>query len=194
MVSVAVVGAGPDYVFEGDEPDILHRLDSLLDALPAGVIITWNGGGFDMPFLHDRAKRHGVDLGLHVAYDPVIASREPIPGHRGGYRARWYQHRHLDGYQVYRADVGASLRWSCGLKPLARTVGLPVIEVDRERIHLLEPEELRAYVVSDAYLARELVTRRWANACLAIDRLDQPLLDHPLDQNGVHNVAPAQAL
>jgi hypothetical protein len=39
-------------------------------------------------------------------------------------------------------------------------VGLPVIEVDRERIHELTADERRAYVASDARLARALVARR----------------------------------
>ena len=87
----------------------------------------------------------------------------------GGYTASWYQHRHLDAYQVYRADVGASLGLPCGLKPLARMVGLSPVEVDRARIHELTDTELERYVASDAVLTRELALRRWTTARLSID-------------------------
>ncbi len=172
VVSIAVVGGEHTHVFEGPEPQLLRRLDALLVDLPAGVIVTWNGGGFDLPFLADRAARLGIELGLTLRHDPsVLSSRDPLPGHPGVYRGRWYDHSHLDGYRVYRADVGASLGWSCGLKAMARSVGLDPVEVDRERIHDLSAQELHDYVASDAYLARELVTRRWATARLAIDKM-----------------------
>ena len=48
-------------------------------------------------------------------------------------------------------------------------MGLPVVEVDRERIHLLDDDERRSYVASDARLARALVRRRWATARRAVD-------------------------
>lgn len=136
-------------MLDGPEPTIITELDRALAELPAGVLVTWNGGGFDLPFLHHRADLLGLRLGLELQ-----------PGLAGSHRARWHHHRHLDGYQLFRADVGASLHFSCGLKPLARMVGLPVIEVDRERIHELSVEEQRAYVASDARLARALVARR----------------------------------
>lgn len=171
MVAVAVTGEDLEIVFDGGEIEIISDLDQLLASLPAGVLVTWNGGGFDLPFLHDRAKRLGVELGLQLCLDPSIGGRhEPLAGHAGAYRARWHQHRHIDGYQVFRADVGATLRLPCGLKPLARMVGLPVVEVDRERIHELTDEERRTYVASDAHLARALVSRR-AQWVAGIDRL-----------------------
>ncbi|GJM39108.1 MAG: hypothetical protein DHS20C19_24750 [Acidimicrobiales bacterium] len=146
---------------DADEPALLTALDELLTQLPPGVLITWNGASFDLPFLADRARVIGVDLGLELVLDPAIPGRhDPLLGHAGAYRARWHGHAHLDGYQLYRADVGASLHLPCGLKPLARFVGLPVVEVDRERIHELSDDERRAYVASDAHLARALVRRR----------------------------------
>ena len=48
---------------------------------------------------------------------------------------------------------------------------LTPVEVDRTEIHNLSPEELDAYVASDAELARELALRRWPTARLAIDVL-----------------------
>jgi len=161
VVAVALTGDGMEVVLDGDEAEILIELDRLLSSIPAGVLVTWNGGGFDFPFLHDRATRLGIELGLQLRLDPTIGGRhEPLTGHLGAYRARWHQHRHIDGYQVFRADVGATLHLPCGLKPLARMVGLPVVEVDRSRIHELTVDQRRAYVASDAHLARALLARR----------------------------------
>ena len=161
VVAVAVTGPDLEIVLDGAERPMLAELDHLLAGLPTGVIVTWNGASFDLPFLADRAARCGLSLGLELRLDPSIPGRhEPLAGHPGAYRARWHGHAHLDGYQLFRADVGASLHIPCGLKPLARFVGLPVVEVDRERIHELSDADRRAYVASDAHLARALVARR----------------------------------
>ncbi len=175
VVAVAISGPSEDLVLDGSEAVILVETDRILATLPPGVIVTWNGGNFDLPFLADRAAMHGITLGLRLTRAAEAAGRhEPLPGHAGSYRARWYRHGHLDAYQLYRADVGAVLGLPCGLKPLARHVGLPVVEVDRERIHELSPEEQRAYVVSDAQLARALAQRR-PTALAAVDQLSESI-------------------
>ena len=175
VVAVAVVGRDLEVVLDGDEASLLRGLDELMADLAPGVVVTWNGAAFDLPFLADRARCRGIGLGLELRHDPTIPRRDPWPARPGAYRASWYGHRHLDGYQLYRADVGVALGLSCGLKPLSRLVGLPVVEVDREHIHLLDDPTRRAYVASDARLARLLVERRWNTARRAIDRLDQPI-------------------
>lgn len=159
-------------VFDGAEADILQGVDAAIRDLASGVITTWNGSRFDLPFLVDRSHIVGVDLGLTLQADQHSRSaHEPLPGHEGGYVATWYEHRHLDTYRVYRADVGAMLHLACGLKSLARFVGLSPIEVDRERIHELSRDELHEYVASDAIMTRELTLRRWSTAAAAIDSL-----------------------
>jgi uncharacterized protein YprB with RNaseH-like and TPR domain len=175
VVTVALSAQGIDEVFTGRESTILFDVDQRLKELPAGVIATWNGAAFDLPFLADRAAVHRMDLGLRLQLDPGLAMRRaPLPGHRGAYRGAWYQHGHLDAYRLYRGDVGPSLRVSCSLKSIARLVGLSPIEVDRERIHDLSNEALHAYASSDARLARVLTERRWATASRFIDRLVIP--------------------
>jgi uncharacterized protein YprB with RNaseH-like and TPR domain len=169
---VAVALATPDTttVFTGDEATILRDLDRAVAGLPAGVIVTWNGAAFDLPFLADRARACGVTLGLALTADPSLGVRpDPLPGHAGAYRARWGVHRHLDAYRVYRADVGASLGLSCALKAVARLVGLEPVEVDRSDISGLAPDELVAYVASDADVTRRLVLRRWPACGAGID-------------------------
>ncbi len=177
VVSVAVVSETDEWVLEGDESSLLVRLDALMVELAPGILITWNGGGFDLPFLSDRAALAGVELGLRIQLDPKIVSHnDPLPGHKGSYRASWHQHSHLDGYRVFRSDAGAVLGLPCGLKPMARLLGLNPIEVDRETIHLLGNAERQAYVASDARVTRQLVLRRWQTAQLAIDKDPRPVL------------------
>lgn len=171
VVAAALAGEDFQAVFDGGETKLLADLDESLGELDPGILVTWNGGSFDLPFLGDRALICGVPIGLRLAFDPLIpGSHRSLQGHRGGYRARWHHHGHLDAYQVYRADVGASMGLSCALKPLARFVGLEVIEVDRQRIHELSQDERRAYVASDARLARALVKRR-AQPWTGVDQL-----------------------
>jgi len=164
IVAVAVATPDGDRVFQGAEDLVLHRTDELMSELDPGIVVTWNGSGFDLPFLAERARRLGVTLGLDL-WDDGPERTEP-----GVVRGRWYAHDHLDGYRLYRADVGRSLGFPCGLKPLSRLVGLAPVEVDRSCIHLLDDAALEAYVASDARLARELVLRRWPVAERATDR------------------------
>jgi DNA polymerase elongation subunit (family B) len=172
VVTVALSQDGADEVFTGPEPDLLVELDFRLGELEPGVLATWNGAAFDLPFLADRARRCGVGLGLDLRLDPGIRMvHPPLPGHDGAYRAAWHRHRHVDAYRLYRGDVGPALRVSCSLKSIARLVGLRPIEVDRTRIHALEAEALHAYASSDARLARVLTERRWASAGRFVDRL-----------------------
>jgi DNA polymerase elongation subunit (family B) len=170
IVGVALVGEGVEVVLDGPEPQLLAGLDRALASLPPGVLVTWNGSAFDLPYLADRAGRAGATLGLSIRHDEtIVLSRDPLRGHPGAYRASWYDHRHLDGYRLYRSEIDPESGLSCGLKSLARHFGLDVVEVDRARIHELSRDELRRYVVSDALLARELVARRWATARHAVD-------------------------
>jgi uncharacterized protein YprB with RNaseH-like and TPR domain len=174
VVTVALSAPGVDEVYSGRETTILFDVDQRLRSLPPGVLATWNGAAFDLPFLHDRATLHGMELGLRLQFDPGLAMRRaPLPGHRGAYRGAWYEHGHIDAYRLYRGDVGPSLRVSCSLKSIARLVGLSPIEVDRGRIHDLSNEALHAYASSDARLARVLTERRWASASRFVDRLSR---------------------
>ena len=171
-MAVAVSGFEWSVVFDGDEKSILAELDDAIVALEPGVIATWNGARFDLPFIGDRARSAGLSIGLSLTPDTISRSRhEPLAGHSTGYFGSWYQHAHLDAYRVYRADVGASLGIPCGLKPLARLMGLAPVEVDASAIHELDTAEVRAYVASDAILTRELALRRWPTARRAIDQL-----------------------
>lgn len=197
ILTIALSSDGIDELFTGPEDQLLGELDDRLATLAPGVLATWNGAAFDLPFIADRAALHGVRLGLLLELDPrIVVRNRALPGHRGAYRAAWHHHAHLDAYRVYRSDVGPALRISCGLKSIARFVGIPVVEVDRERIHDLDQEALHAYASSDARLARVLAERRWASARRAVDRRPvelAPPVDHRRRVAAIHAAADAAA-
>jgi len=193
ITTVALSSPGYDETFTGTESDILGDLDRRIGELPPGVLATWNGASFDLPFLADRARSNGLRLGLRLRLDPRIRLHHPpLPGHTGAYRGSWYDHGHVDAYRLYRGDVGPALRISCSLKSIARLVGLHAVEVDRTRMQDLSREALHAYAASDARLARVLTERRWSTASRFVDRVDdrdldrglQPMPGHPDDSGG----------
>jgi len=140
--------------------------------LPPGVLATWNGAAFDLPYLATRSRLHGLDVGLRLQLDAGLGLRgRPLPGHLGAYRGGWHAHRHLDAYRLYRHDVGRALRVSCALKSIAGLAGLDPVDHDASRVHELSLAQLRAYVASDARCARQLAVRRWPTASTAVDRL-----------------------
>jgi uncharacterized protein YprB with RNaseH-like and TPR domain len=174
VVAVAVSSeAAGDVVLTGSEAGVLAALDAHLADLPPGVLVTWNGGAFDLPFLAARAAVVGVTLGLELAWDPsgYRVGRAPIPGALGTYAAGWYGHEHVDAYRAWRARLAAPDE-SCGLKAVARACGLAAVEVDDVALlHEVAVDELRRYVASDASLARRLAELRWSDVRRCIDRL-----------------------
>lgn len=169
IVAAAVCSADgrDEHVFQGMETTLIRDLDRTLARLPPSVLVTWNGAAFDLPFLRRRAEILGLTLGLRAVEDRSRHDRRH-PG-RPSVRARWYGHVHLDGYLLYRSDVGNGLGMSCALKNLSRLVGLEPDELDRSRIHQTPPEVIRRYVASDARAAAILVERRMPRAVLAAD-------------------------
>jgi len=194
ITTVALSSPGHDETFTGTEADILRDLDRRISDLPPGVLATWNGASFDLPFLADRACHHGVPLGLRLRLDRRIRLHHPpLPGHPGAYRGSWYGHGHVDAYRLYRGDVGPALRISCSLKSIARLVGLHAVEVDRTRMQDLSREALHAYAASDARLARVLTERRWSTASRFVDRVhdrgdDMPSPGRPDGHDPDHDV------
>jgi DNA polymerase elongation subunit (family B) len=177
VLAVAVAGAdGVEVLTDGNEATLLRHLDVRLADLPAGVLVTWNGARFDLPYLATRADGLGIELGLVLQADRTRRSRHtPLPGHEGAYRARWHHHTHLDVYRSYQADLVPMLRMTCSLKDVARLAGLAPVEVDAARVHALAPAALEAYVASDAACTRELALRRWPTVGPAVDVLTDAL-------------------
>jgi DNA polymerase elongation subunit (family B) len=80
IVTVALSSPSGDEVFDGPEIDMLAAVDARLAGLAPGVLATWNGAFFDLPFLADRAAYHGVALGLRLTLGltPVEVDRARI--------------------------------------------------------------------------------------------------------------------
>jgi DNA polymerase elongation subunit (family B) len=172
LVVAVATAEGPVVFADADEARLLDRLDWYLGSLEPGVIATWNGAKFDLPYLADRARLLGVRVDLRLSLDPTIElEHPPLPGHGGAYRAAWGSHAHLDAYRLYRADVVPALHISGSLKSVARACGLRPIATDAARVHELDRDQLEAYVVSDATCTRELARRRWPGALPMVDRL-----------------------
>lgn len=171
ITRIGLSGHNFDEVFTGPEPDLLHALDDRLSRLSPGVLATWNGSVFDLPFIADRARLAGVDLGLDLCLDRGLTlDRTPLPGHPGAYRANWHLHGHIDTYRLYGIDAPSGNRIS--LRSVARLLGIGTHAVGSAgRRPDLAAEVLHAHAPSDARLARVLATRRWAAAQRIVDRV-----------------------
>jgi DNA polymerase elongation subunit (family B) len=172
VVSVAVwdTASSSATFLAGDEYQLLRDLDDLLSSCDDGVLATWNGANFDLPFLDSRFARHNVQSSLELA---PATDRPPkyceLPGrHPLGYWARWNRLRHLDVAYPYQ-DVADDLGVTWSLKPVAKALGIKMVEVDSAHAADLTPEQLEAYNVSDvagtAQLAARLQPRTFHRWC-----------------------------
>jgi hypothetical protein len=156
VIAVAISEpAGPIAVLAGPEKMVLEGLLATLQALEPGLVATWNGSGFDLPFIQERCTLHGIETGWTVTPTDLPGKYAPVGGRPARYASVLGAHRHADiawAWQQHCADTGVS--WS--LKPLAHSLGLEAIEADREHASDLSRAELFAYVASDAHVTAVL--------------------------------------
>jgi hypothetical protein len=156
VTAIGVAGDGWRRSSTGSEAEVLTDTDRFLADLEPGVLVTWNGAAFDLPFLADRAVAAGVDLGLWVRPDhDLTVPRSPLPGHAAAYRGGWWGHGHEDAYRALRR-VAHGFGLSAGLKPFARLHGIDCVSEDRTDLHSIGTDRLAAYVASDAAATRSL--------------------------------------
>lgn len=146
--------------FDGDEASVLTRLEERLADAGDGVLVTWNGANFDLPYLAHRYDLHGVATTLRlVEADNRAPKYDALPGkHANGYWAAWADLTHLDIAFAYRQiadDLG--VKWS--LKPVAAALGIDMVTVDASQAATLDAATLEAYNVSDVRGTAELATR-----------------------------------
>src|SRR4029078_5112043 len=97
IVAVSLSTEDETFTFTGPEPKLLRSLDERLRRMPRGVLVTWNGSGFDLPFLHDRALTRRGRVGVSLKPDASLPHKHaPLVGHELPYRARWHKHLHVD--------------------------------------------------------------------------------------------------
>lgn len=161
VTSIAVWSTDAQHcLVDPDERRLLASFGQLLEDLQPGVFVGWNSSCFDLPFLSTRAERCGIVLPIRLVPDPGIRPKyDCTPPHRTGYRAEIAQHQHADIAYAYQEEAHRlGVAWS--LKPIAKALGIEVVEVNRDRMHELLPDELVAYNLSDAratcLLARRL--------------------------------------
>lgn len=144
----------------GSEVAVLTALDQFLRDAPEGVVVTWNGANFDLPYLATRYERCGYGSALRIApTDDRPPKYEPLPSRNPlGYIAAWGQHRHIDVAFAYAEFAAAhDVKWS--LKPVALAAGIDMVTVDASAVDSLSPAELRDYNVSDVIGTAALAAR-----------------------------------
>lgn len=176
--AVAVSTRSSEVTFTGDESSILADVDRHLAGLPDGVVASWNGAVFDLPYIADRARLLGVALGLVLCPDQRRrVGCDLLPGHEVPYRATWGRHRHLDTFRLY-GDSGST-------STLGSLLGLP-----RRRAATIAStgnllnEALHAHAASDARLARVLAERRGQAALRVVDHIADDEATVRLDLTG----------
>lgn len=136
------------------------------------IIATWNGSGFDWPFLDTRlalrtptSARSEWPWRLHLS-DDRAPKYEPIGDHPGGYRVdfpHWPNVYHLDvAFAMREWCEHHDVKWSlkpvmaeCGIEPYRHGENLGAIAGE------LSPPELIAYNLSDALGTAQLARRVW---------------------------------
>ncbi|MEM7322399.1 MAG: hypothetical protein AAF531_04870 [Actinomycetota bacterium] len=153
VVAAGISTIDGDEYYDGDERRILSILDQRFAVLDPGIISTWNGSIFDLPFLRARARALRLGLGLRVRPDRRrhlrrVADQRQAPSLRVGDQngssrpvcGAWHRQRHLD------------LRWVYGDAS------------DTDSLTDMDPRR-------GAHLARSLAERRWVRARRHLDRI-----------------------
>ncbi|MCC7412202.1 MAG: 3'-5' exonuclease [Gammaproteobacteria bacterium] len=100
---------------DADEPELLRRFFEGLERF-APTLVSWNGGGFDLPVLHYRALLHGVAAPRYWE-----TGDEDQSFRWNNYLSRYHQ-RHTDLMDVL---AGYQPRASASLHDVATLLGLP---------------------------------------------------------------------
>ena len=131
------------------------------DYLP---LVGWNSSFFDAPFVFYRTNVNELySHSMVLSHNPLLRCKyEPIPPFVGGYDHVIGGLRGVDITQTYytREWAGSNGLSSASLDAVANHLGFPGIKPDREKIHELSPDELKAYNLSDITRTHAL-TRYW---------------------------------
>lgn len=177
-ISVAT-STGAQVLGGDDERQLLRDFADLLRSLPAGLLVGWNSSGFDLPFLHTRARTSWCPrllVGLHLTPQRGLTPKYGfLPGHDCAYsatlRAGDGTHSHLDIAYAWKSfaesfgdtepdqqgRVRPKVTWS--LKPVAEAAGIRMVRLDATRLHEFTAQQRAEYVASDASGARLLALR-----------------------------------
>lgn len=175
---------------DNDERQLLQQLADLVREVDPDVIENHNLHGFDLPFLHTRAKLLRMRFALGRTAHPNLLTRAARRGARSDYDASRRVRFIAPGRElidtldaVRRYDFSARDLPSHGLKAVAKHLGFA--GPDREYIrgdkiyatYLTDPERVRRYATDDvievAHLARMLGGAAFALARMAPRRYER---------------------
>lgn len=146
VVAIAISTIRGTETLVGDEWLLLAGLEQHLASLEPGVIATWNGALYDLPFIYDRAAFYGIRLGLRLEASHRVSLGKGLVGHQHAYRASWHGHAHVDLCRMYQHSERPA----------------PACNLAQEALH--------AKATRDAELVRALASRRWNSVISFIDQ------------------------
>jgi DNA polymerase elongation subunit (family B) len=168
ITEIAIQGhdAASTAVFsDDDEKELLRKFTWHMRTLEPGLVVTWNGSFFDLPFIQTRADILAAASPLQIEVDENLKPKyDLLPGYTGGVvgtfdsRRGRVPHQHLDisgAYKQFAADHGVS--WS--LKPVCAAAGIDMYEIDRTRLQDYTAAERERYVLSDTNGTLQLAYR-----------------------------------
>lgn len=168
VVAISVVLKTPEQLkvwslgeARADEKEIIRRFFEGVERY-SPTLVSWNGGGFDLPVLHYRALLHGVSAPRYWEHG------DEDQGFRWNNYLSRFHHRHTDLMDVLAGYVP---QCRAPLDPLARILGFPgKLGMDgdkvREAYYAGQIEAIRNYCETDAlntyliYLRYELIRGR----------------------------------
>lgn len=147
-----------------EEEEILRA--TLTACSSAGCIITWNGGGFDLPVLATRAMKYGIEAAWYYR--------------RKGMRYRFSEEDHLDLCD-HLANHGATRKMK--LDHVAQMLGIPGKTGSGAGVAALiaagKWAEVRAYCIRDVVITTRVF---FAYCVLTGRRFDQAAAEAALDK------------
>lgn len=138
-----------------NERELLETTFRYIEGLAAdAVLVGWNTGGFDLPFLDYRYQAHaGLEGQRPDIFDTGRRSKYNTPVYDGSWQGR----RHVDICDLYRGVAEElDVKWS--LKPVATALGLEPVVLDASVLTTYTAAEQRAYSLSDARCVFQLAT------------------------------------
>ena len=148
----AVFAIGDDGI--QDERQLLSVAASFVASSPDDTLMVgWNTGGFDLPFLDARYTTLQVPSGLEIAHTGDV-SKYGTPVFDG----TWHGRRHVDICELFRGGVAAGLEVSWSLKPVAAALGLSPVSLDASVLPSYPEPVQRAYSLSDARVVFQMAT------------------------------------
>ena len=158
---------GWEAIIEGEEPSMLEQLVSVVQERNPDILEGHNIFGFDLPFLHTRAKKLGVRLALGRDGSELTFGADrscPIGGYSRPFTPAFVYGRHVIDtlLAVQRFDVGRGKLERHGLKECAQTLGLSesdriIIPGDKiAETWRTDPATVKIYARQDVCEARSL--------------------------------------